>query len=66
MQGNSKKFKQIMTAIAVIGVLGTVIPNLIDSDMPPSEKAVICTAYLIFIPLVTAAIYWVGKKMMKG
>ncbi|WP_054955989.1 hypothetical protein [Paenibacillus dakarensis] len=60
------KFKQIMIAIAIIGVLGTVIPNLLDSSTQGVEKAVIVITFLITIPLVVTAVYFIGKKIMKG
>lgn len=66
MSGKQQRFKQIMIAIAVIGVPGTILPNLLDSNLSASEKAVISTAFLIGIPLVSAAVYFVGKNLMKG
>ncbi len=66
MSQKEARFKQIMIFIAIIGVLGTVIPNLLDSGMPAAEKAVICITFLLAIPLVVTAIYFVGKKIMRG
>ncbi|UNK16505.1 hypothetical protein MNQ98_18600 [Paenibacillus sp. N3/727] len=66
MSDKQTKFKQIMIAIAIIGVLGTVIPNLMDSSLPVAEKAVICITFLVCIPLLVTALYFVGKKLMKG
>ena len=66
MRDKRIRFKQIMIAVAVIGVLGTVIPNLLDASIPAAEKAVICIAFLVCIPLVVTAVYFVGKKIMKG
>ena len=59
-------FRRIMIAMAIIGVLGTVIPNLMDSSITGAEKAVICAAFLVGIPLVVTAVYYTGKKIMKG
>lgn len=66
MNDKQTRFKQIMIAIAIVGVLGSVIPNLLDSSSTTAEKAVISITFLICIPLVVTAVYFVGKKMMKG
>lgn len=66
MNGKQKKFKTAMMIIAIVGMLGTVIPNLLDTSYSPAEKAVICLAYLIGIPLVCSVVYWVGKKVLRG
>lgn len=66
MSDKQTRFKQIMIAIAIIGVLGTVIPNLLDSSATAAQKAVISIAFLVCIPLVVTAVYFVGKKLMKG
>lgn len=55
-----------MVIIAVVGVLGTVIPNLLDTSYAAAEKAVICLSFLIGVPLVVSIVYWIGKKILKG
>lgn len=66
MSAKQLKFKKVMLVIAFLGVLGTVIPNLLDTTSTPAEKTVICIAYLIGVPIVTAIVYFVGKKLLKG
>lgn len=66
MNAKQLKLKRIMIAIALLGVLGTVIPNLVDSTYTTAEKTVICVTYLISVPSVTAIVYFVGKKLLKG
>ncbi|MFC7679393.1 hypothetical protein [Paenibacillus sp. GCM10028914] len=66
MSDKQTRFKQIMIAIAIVGVLGSIIPNLLDSSSTTAEKAVVSITFLICIPLVVTAVYFVGKKMMKG
>ncbi|MFB5673778.1 hypothetical protein ACE3NQ_20085 [Paenibacillus terreus] len=66
MNGKQKRFKTVMMIIAIAGILGTVIPNLLETSYSPAEKTVICLAYLIGIPLVCSVIYWVGKKVLRG
>ncbi|WP_397332833.1 hypothetical protein [Paenibacillus sp. JSM ZJ436] len=64
-QAVHSRFKVIMISIAVVGVLGTIIPNLADPALQVREKAVICISLGVFIPLVTAAVYKVGTMLMK-
>ncbi|MEC0256180.1 hypothetical protein [Paenibacillus lautus] len=66
MSDKQKRFKYIMVIIAVVGVLGTVIPNLLDTSYEAAEKAVICLSFLIGVPLVVSIVYWIGKKILKG
>ncbi|MCM3258655.1 hypothetical protein M3664_12700 [Paenibacillus lautus] len=66
MSERQKRFKYIMVIIAIVGVLGTVIPNLLDTSYAAAEKAVICLSFLIGVPLVVSIVYWIGKKIMKG
>jgi nitrate/nitrite transporter NarK len=66
MNSKQKKFKTVMMVIAIVGVLGTVIPNLLETSFSPAEKAVICLTYLIGIPLLCSVVYWVGKKVLRG
>ena len=38
MSDRQKRFKYIMVMIAIVGVLGTVIPNLLDTSYAAAEK----------------------------
>lgn len=66
MSDRQKRFKYIMVIIAIVGVLGTVIPNLLDTSYAAAEKTVICLSFLIGVPLIVSIVYWIGKKIMKG
>lgn len=66
MSGKQQRFKYIMIVIAIVGILGTVIPNLLEPDYAAAEKAVICISYLIGVPLVVFVVYKIGSRLMKG
>ncbi|WP_256719599.1 hypothetical protein [Paenibacillus glucanolyticus] len=66
MNDRQRKFKYIMTVIGIVGVLGTVVPNLLNAEYAAAEKAVICISYLVGVPLVVSLVYWAGKNIMKG
>ncbi|KOP67831.1 hypothetical protein AMS62_23170 [Bacillus sp. FJAT-18019] len=66
MNDKQRKFKYIMMVIGIVGVLGTVIPNLLSTEYAAAEKTVICLSYLVGIPLIVSIVYRIGKKMLKG
>lgn len=66
MNDKQRKFKYIMWVIGIVGLLGTVIPNLLSTEYAVAEKMVICLSYLVGIPLVVFIVYTIGKKILKG
>lgn len=66
MSGKQQRFKYIMIVIAIVGILGTVIPSLLETDYAAAEKAVICISYLLGVPLVVFVVYKIGSRLMKG
>lgn len=66
MSGKQQRFKSIMIGIAAVGIVGTVVPNLLETGYTAAEKAIISLSYIIGIPIVVFVVYKVGTKFMKG
>ncbi|GAB6931296.1 hypothetical protein JCM10914A_52790 [Paenibacillus sp. JCM 10914] len=66
MNDKQKRFKYIMIIIGVVGVFGTVIPNLLNTEYSAGEKAVVCLTYLIAVPIVVWVVHWIGHKWLRS